>query len=302
VAPDAIIGPLGGAAGASDFVVAGAGWAARGRVRPATGGGSPSLELQPATAYADGGGRDDDASGAGAGAGVRGRTAAALLAPGVLAVSFVQGGAGANASLTTRIGTASATAAGGVAWGEPASRPGAYLWHALARMDGSSYLLAFPAVEAAADGAAPPSTVAAGGALVVVAATLEAPPAAAGAGGPAAARVVLSQGAVLDSVRAHYYIDAASVSPSLAVVVFVDAAINDGIRAVLVELRPDRSLIFGATLVLNSGHGGGGGAAGGAWLHLALTPMVDGGAGAGGGGVAGGFRAPPGGYAANSLF
>jgi hypothetical protein len=168
-----------------------------------------------------------------------------------------------------------------IAWGPATSYSGVHLSHAVAAMDPRRYILCFPLDDGI--------TASAGASLVAVAASVVLPPLPAGAASafatepsdPAAAaratandaQIVLGESAVLSGVKAHYYFDAAAMSPTRAVVVFVDAAINDGIRAVLITLEPGLAVSFGATLVLNSGHAGGVGTAG-SWLHLSLIPML----------------------------
>jgi len=168
-----------------------------------------------------------------------------------------------------------------IAWGPATSYSGIHLSHAVAAMDARRYLLCFPLDDGI--------TASAGASLVAVAASVVLPPLPAGAASapttapsdPAAAaraaasdaQIVLGESAVLSGVKAHYYFDAAAMSPTRAVVVFVDASINDGIRAVLITLQPGLAVSFGATLVLNSGHAGGVSTAG-SWLHLSLIPML----------------------------
>jgi hypothetical protein len=168
-----------------------------------------------------------------------------------------------------------------IAWGPATSYSGIHLSHAVAAMDPRRYLLCFPLDDGI--------TASAGASLVAVAASVVLPPLPAGAASgsttatsdPAAAaraaasdaQIVLGESAVLSGVKAHYYFDAAAMSPTRAVVVFVDASINDGIRAVLITLQPGLAVSFGASLVLNSGHAGGVSTAG-SWLHLSLIPML----------------------------
>lgn len=174
-----------------------------------------------------------------------------------------------------------------IAWGPATSYAGVHTSHAIAGLSAGSYLLCFPADDGV--------TASAGAALVAVAASLVRPspspaaaPAASGAlslaEAASAARaaavaaasstsIVLGTSAVLDGVKAHYYFSAAAASPTRAVVAFVDASLNDGIRAVVVNVLPGLAVSFGSTLVLNSGHGGGV-TASGAWLQLSLVPLA----------------------------
>ena len=307
--PDALV-----AMSNSTFVVAGGGFAAVGTLtRLPSAPWSSDVELSPASRY------DFAESSINSGAArstpsrLRARPAASdadiaavtVLSPSTIAVSYRDSGAdrGGNATLVTRIGTidggrrrrrAASTASGlpshapglnpfsQLTWGPPAVYSVAHMSHAITAVTSDAFLLAYPMDDGTM------ATEANGAPLTVrLARILPAPD-----GSPyASSSVQLLGSAVLHNVRAHYLFAAAAVTPTQAIIAFVDARLNDGVRAVLVTLTTQHSPsrggaagasfpttpTFGTTLVLNSGAGGAGvDTAAGLlpWLHLSLKPLA----------------------------
>jgi len=148
-------------------------------------------------------------------------------------------------------------------WSAATAYAGAHLTHAMTAFDATTYLLAFPLDDGVTYTTGFPLSVRAAQVASTTAPTRT---------GFNGVTVTLGDAAVLYDVKAHFLFDTVALSPTQAVAVFVDAALSDGIRAVLINLRPGLGISFGTALAINTGNAGGQ-ALSGAWLHLSVKAM-----------------------------
>lgn len=159
----------------------------------------------------------------------------------LFALSYYNSSAGAI-ELYTRVATVSGAGASAmITFGAPVKYADNHNVHAIQAMSPTHYLLAFPMDN-------PASVNHSGGPLTALLAMVD----------PVSLNVSVGPSAVLPSSRLLYYFDVARVDSSTAVAVFVDGALNNGIRAVSIEVsNPETVPVFGSTVVVNSGDGGG---------------------------------------------